>query len=202
MVIPDWIGETVVIAATGPSLCEYDLLYVRNKAKTIVINDAYRLAPFADVLFASDAKWWRHHKYVHEFQGQRWSHDHNGSTWPQEAKENGIKLIQGKNMNGLSRDPRFIHFGANSGFQAINLAVHCRVKRIILLGFDCMQHSGKSHFFGSHPTHLERNSPYAMFRQHFNQAAIDLVGMGVDVINCTRITSIRCFEQRPLRQVL
>lgn len=203
--LPIWDGQTVVIAASGPSLTEYDVLYVRGRAKFIAINDVYTIAPFADIYYASDAAWWRHHNYLKNrpnLRGQRWTHDHNGSVWPKEAADNGLRVLRGSNGYGLSKDRRIIHFGGNSGFQAINLAVHCGVKRIVLLGFDCMQHSNKSHFFGSHPAPLERASPFALFRQHFKIAATELAEMGVDVINCTRVTSQRCFKQAQLRDVL
>lgn len=200
--LPIWDGQTVVIAASGPSLTETEVLYTKGKAKFIAVNDVYRIAPFADILFASDARWWEHHRFAPGFRGQRWSHDHNGSAWPKLATTNGIKMLHGANGYGLSKDRRILHFGGNSGFQAINLAVHCGVKRIVLLGFDCMRWGDKSHFFGSHPAHLEKDSPYAYFRQFFKVAATELADMGVDVVNCTRVTSLECFKKDQLRNVL
>lgn len=200
--LPYWEGQTVVIAASGPSLTENDVLYVRDKAKFIAVNDVYHIAPFADVLYASDARWWQHHNFVPNFKGQRWTHNHNGSAWSKLASENGLQMLHGCNGYGLSKDRRIIHFGGNSGFQAINFAVHCGVKKIILLGFDCMRSVGKSHFFGNHPISLERDSPYTLFAQYFKIAATELADIGVDVINCTRTTSLRCFEQKQLRQAI
>lgn len=37
----------------------------------IAVSDAYRLAPWADVLVSSDRAWWRHHQP--EFRGRRFS---------------------------------------------------------------------------------------------------------------------------------
>lgn len=203
--LPDWKGQTVVIAASGPSLIEYDIIYAKGRAKFIAVNDVYKIAPFADIVYASDARWWRHHNFLKDaihVRGQRWTHDHNGSAWLKEAPENGLRMIHGKNLNGLSQDPHTIHFGGNSGFQALNLAVNCGAKKIILLGFDCMRWGDRTHFFGSHPAFLERDSPFALFRQYFKIAAAELVHRGIDVVNCTRVTSLQCFKQEQLRNVL
>ena len=43
--------------------------YVQGKARVIAVNDAWRLAPWADILYACDGRWWRHHKGVPEFTG-------------------------------------------------------------------------------------------------------------------------------------
>ena len=201
-VLPNWAGETVLVAATGPSLEWKDLQYARGKVKTIVVNDAYSIAPWADILYASDAQWWDAHGYVREFRGRRWSHDRNGSTWPHRAASAKIDLIQGANGIGISTDPHIIYFGGNSGFQAMHLAVNMGAKTILLTGFDCGTWGGKSHFFGEHPQRIRKISPYPMFRQAFNVASEHLVKMGVNVINCSRMTTINCFPKARLVDVI
>ena len=45
-----WTGETVAILATGPSLTVPDDAAVRGRVRTIAVNDAVTIAPWADVL--------------------------------------------------------------------------------------------------------------------------------------------------------
>lgn len=160
----------------------------------LVVNDAYRLAPRANWLYACDDRWWRfHHEAVTAvFQGERWTQDEAA------AKRYGLNWIQGKSEPGLSRDPNVIHHGANSGYQAINLAYHFGAKRIILLGYD--MHG--SHFFGEHPAELPVKSSFSVFLANFPQLAADLKAEGVEVVNCTPGSVLHSFHEAPLREVL
>ena len=67
-----------------------------------------------------------------------------------QAKEKyNLNWVRGSSQRGLGHDR--VHFGGNSGFQAINLAFLWGATRIILLGFDCKAVAGKDHWFGQHP---------------------------------------------------
>ena len=50
-----WAGDTCCILATGPSLTPAQAEYAKGKARVIAVNDAWRLAPWADILYACDA---------------------------------------------------------------------------------------------------------------------------------------------------
>lgn len=50
---PSWTGETVAILATGPSMTQA-LADSLRKHRTIAVNHAFRLAPWADALMALD----------------------------------------------------------------------------------------------------------------------------------------------------
>lgn len=201
--LPDWSNETAVVLACGPSLCKFDVDYIKHKARVIAINNSYVLAPWAEILYACDARWWRHHNYVSCFKGDRWTQENNGSTWRGEAEGNGINVISSKNGVGLSVEPSLIHLGMNSGFQAINMAYLCGARRIILLGFDCgVWDRNKTHFFGKHPDSLERPSPYHLFRKTLSKIAIDLDDNGVDVVNCSRMSTLTCFKTGKITEIL
>jgi len=65
-----WPDSTIVCMATGPSLTQADCDYVRELGvPTIAINDAHRLAPWANVLYSNDRMWWRKYKGVPSFTG-------------------------------------------------------------------------------------------------------------------------------------
>lgn len=193
-----WPGETVVCLATGPSLTQADVDYVRGKAKVIAINDAYRLAPWADALYACDAKWWGWHKGVPEFTGPKWSMD--GSPWNNtRATYPDIQRLRNSGPDGLEHHPGALKNGRNSGYQAINLAVHYGAAKIVLLGYDMQPSGGKSHFFGEHPN--RQQSPYAQFRLRFTGLVKPLAKLQIAILNCTRRTALNCFPKAALEDV-
>jgi hypothetical protein len=71
---PDWSGETVVIVAGGPSAADIPLDKARGNAKFITVNDSWKLAPWADALFAGFS-WWAVNHGVPAFQGLKISQD-------------------------------------------------------------------------------------------------------------------------------
>jgi hypothetical protein len=91
--------------------------------------------------------------------------------------------------------------GRNSGYQAINLAVHLGAAQIILLGYD-MQFGrrGEHHWFGPHPSRVP--PPVDLFLRHFPTLVKPLQQRGVSVVNCSPSTALTCFPRRPLRDEL
>ena len=150
--------------ATGPSMTQEDADFCRGKAKVIAVNNSYALAPWADAMWATDAKWWNWHQGVPSFTSPKWSLEH--SAWNNfRAKYPDVQRLRNTGHLGLEHDPSGIRNGRNSGFAAINLAVHYGAAKIVLLGYDMQAHSGKSHFFGDHPH--KGPSPYPQFRAAF-----------------------------------
>ena len=188
----DWWQETVVCIGAGPSLTVDDVDQVRDKARVIVINSSYMLAPWADLLYACDGKWWDWHDGGQLFMGEKWTQDAGAAA---RYRLNYIKGIAG---TGLCTDPRMIHTGSNSGFQAINMAYHKGAHRVILLGFD-MQfgHEGQAHWHGEHPDNVRSN--YEMFKAGFKQIAEQ---GKIEVINASRETALRCFPRKPLEDIV
>jgi hypothetical protein len=201
---PIWRGETCVVAASGPSLsCDVAgaLLSVLAHVRVIAVNDAWLMTPWADLLYACDAAWWDQQKGT-KFTGEKWSSHHaNGNDKLEAARKYGLKLIDGKTEKGFSADPCCIHYGGNSGFQAVNLALLLGAKRIILVGFDMRQVGTRSHFFGDHPKPLRRTSSYDRFISEFAFAA-KTVPAGVTVLNATPGSALKCFPMVDLTQAL
>lgn len=196
-----WAGQTVAILASGPSLASEELSLLRG-LPVIAINDSWRKYPDAEILYACDPPWWKHHGGVPQFLGERWSQHKGPASWPAEAAAMGISVIRSAAQPGISTDPERIHTGSNSGFQALNLAILGGASRILLLGYDMQESGGKSHWFGDHPGTLKRTSPYAVFRKAFEDAADQIARLGVEVINCSRETSLTCFPRVALLEVL
>jgi hypothetical protein len=196
------MAETIVCVASGPSLTRDDVEYcLGRRAKVLVINDGWRIAPWADWLYACDGGWWVStpigldlpNHVATKGMRERWTCDR---TVPAEW---GIRHIDSAPAPGLSRDPRLIHEGENGGYQAINLAYHFGARTIVLLGYDM---SGTSHWFGAHPEGLNDATDFSERAHHFEQLAADLKGEGVTVVNASRQTALRCFERAAIEDVL
>ena len=65
-----WPGATVACLGCGPSLNADQVVLLRGRARVIAINDAWRVAPWADVLYGCDGRWWRKHGGVPGFGGR------------------------------------------------------------------------------------------------------------------------------------
>jgi hypothetical protein len=199
---PDrWSGEIVVVAAPGPSLTPA----VANACKgrrTIAVQDAYRLLPWADVLYGCDAVWWHHHKGCPDFSGEKWStHDDISNDKREVAAKYGVHLIAGKPADVFSLNPAVLHYGSNSGFQAVNLAILMGAARIVLVGFDMRVVCGKRHFFGDHPAPLNNSVDFSRFVEPF-QRAVQSLPSDLEILNATPGSALQCFPMVSLEDAL
>jgi hypothetical protein len=148
------------------------------------------------VLYACDGEWWDvYYNEVKDLGCELWTQD------IQAARKYGLKLVIAKQGKGLGRDG-IIHWGANSGYQAINLAYLWGASRIILLGYDCKNSNGKAHWFGQHPSSLNQYQPLHIWAENFGQLARDLKDEGLEVLNCSPDTALECFERESLWKAL
>ncbi len=169
----------------------------RGRSRVIAISDAYRLAPWADVLYSCDAKWWEHHQGVATFPGLKFAVEARAGRWP------GVQILQNTGFSGLEMMPTGVRTGANSGMQAINLAVHLGARRIVLLGYDMRPAAdGRTHWFGRHPGTLHRCSPYERFMAAIATLAAPLREIGVEVLNASRQTALTVFPRVSLEEAL
>lgn len=196
---------TVFCLATGPSLTAFDVDAVRGRGTVIVVNDAYRLAPWADVLYSSDRYWWNHYRGVPTFGGLRATIEFSPTRYASELLKHAPEMyfLRNTGHQGVETDPTGIRTcGQNSGGAAVNLAVHLGARRIVLLGYDCGVPGSKRHFFGDHPRNLSQISPYPTWRTAFETMRAPLDALGIEVVNCSRSTSINAFRCAPLAEVL
>lgn len=195
----------IAVCASGPSLTKDDCDKVREKCDLVIaVNDTWRMVD-ADHLYGADFNWWnKHHAEVREcFDGQCWSCETPKKTnWGKNSAE-GITLLRCETDpsvdSGLATDPGCVNSGGNSGYQAINLALHLGAKTIILLGFDMCWNGGKAHWFGNHPKGLnnaEPNKYIAAFR------TIKPESHGIEIVNCSRYTALDAFPCRDLDDAL
>jgi hypothetical protein len=195
-----WSGLCVV-AATGPSLTP-EVAELCRGHRVIAVNDAYRLMPWADTLYACDVAWWHHHKGCPEFAGEKVIsvHDKRHDAVYKAARCYGLSIVAGKPGDTFSLDPQTIHYGFNSGFQAINLAILRGASPVVLVGFDFRG----SHFFGEHPRPPLKNNSIAQYTRWLEvmRNAAKHLPAEIQIINCTPGSAIDCFPMGDLREVL
>ena len=194
--------------ASGPSLTQEDVDAVQGRARVLVVNDSYRLAPWADAIYAADLKWWHvHHPNLkNDFAGRMFSVEAGDNKNPRIAEQlYGVRVwAQEKDRkqkhNGLSRIPGTLRLGSLSGYQAINLVYQWGAKVILLLGYDMQLTGGQRHWFGDHRKGLTNSSSYSSRVKFFN--SINPAEYGIEIINCSRATALTCFPRMSIGEAL
>lgn len=195
-------GRRGVLLATGPSLTREDIEYLRplHARGDIVVfglNDTYKWCDFLDVFYFCDPRWLDCNRDALDYK--------HGEIWTQDAsvhaKHQGkVKRCMGSSGHGLSHTPNKIHFGGNSGFQLLNLALHFGIEKFYLLGYNMDVPQGKKqHMFGPHPHGLNQSNNYKGFVSGFT--AINAVDRA-KVTNCTVPTALNCFVKQSLQEAL
>jgi len=206
-IVRRWPGATLVCLAPGPSLTAEAVADVsRAGVPVVAVNDTVRLAPWAEVLYSSDRAWWRYYDGVPKFGGRRVGIGrHTGDASPIRVPSGmRIHVLEHTGPTGLDPAPTGLRSGSNSGYAAVNLAVHLGAARILLVGYTLGTHAGRGHFFGSHPRGLaeSREEHYAAFRRAFGTLIAPLAALGVEVLNCTPDTHLAAFPRVDLADAL
>lgn len=105
--------------------------------------------------------------------------------------------------NRIITAPGYIGAGGNSGFQAINLAVQLGARRIVLVGFDMRVDNGV-HWHGEHRTELGNPGldNVIKWRRILDEAAGDLAGMGIEIINASACSALTAYPIMSLEKAL
>ena len=189
-VLGRYLGQTVVIAASGPSLTGWDLDQVRAAPlPLVVVNNTWQLAPWADLLVAMDTAWWRHYGEAAAagFGGLRVGFTASCTKFGAQASVYGHIVS---------------NFG-NSGAAAIAVAVRARAAELLLLGYDAGFDADRMHWHPDHPRPL--NNPQASVHRwpaQFGRVAEHARRAGVRIVNCSRRTALECFDRQPLEEAL
>lgn len=203
----DWTGGTAVIVCSGESLTVEQCDSVKawrvaaSKRYVIAVNTSFRRAPFADVLYGCDWRWWKaKEKDVTYFEEalQTFRKDQMWVLEPRAAKELGINSVKSAKREGLSKLRDTINEGGNSGYQAIGLAVLAGVKKIIIIGMDMRG----GHWHGDHPSGINARLPFSVWLKNFGPLAADLKAAQIEVVNSTPNSSLKVFPYVELKEAL
>jgi len=188
-------NKKAILMASGPSLTQEVIEAIRPYKDRFVIfgcNDVYKVVDYLDVHYACDTAWWtiwgEHLKATRP----------NLESWTQcktSAQKYNVNYTPGKHQNKLSISSKYIHYGANSGFQQLNLAFLMGCCKFILVGYNMKKVSDKTHFFGDHPKNLQRSSPYPRFVDNFSKIQGEIKDL---IVNCTEDSALNCFRTSKL----
>lgn len=164
----------MVCIASGPSLTAEDCERVRG-LPVIVTNSTFRLVPWADVLYAMDAAWWRVHiKEVEKsFPGERVC----------------AVLLPSRFGAGCMKSFGFRPYN-NSGAGAISLALYGGASRVLLLGYDQQHTGGRTHWHGDHPRGLGNAGGFLRWADSYRQLRERMDKAGIAYLNCSRATAL------------
>ena len=214
---PEWKGETVAILGGGPSLSAGDVNALHGRLRVIAVNNAYQLAPWADLLYFCDEVWWLWHHggtETRQVKGIAQAIHHKGDPRYREFKgikaalvnactfgrEPAVRVLQNYEANpGLCEIGDGVYTGRSGGYQAINLAAHLGVARILLLGFDMRAVGERTHW---HMAHQRSTTPHD-FKEMlpwFETLVAPARKRGIEIINCTPGSAITCFPRMTLAE--
>jgi hypothetical protein len=188
---PDWAGQDCFILAGGTSLREDLVQKLRGRAnsKTLAVNSSYLVAPWADVLFFADERWWTREsrerpKAIQGFAGEIFTIAKHSQG------ERLLRLKRSMPPPGLATDRGTITMERTSLQGAVNIAVHRHARRIILLGADNRDgDNGRVHHHPEYPW-PRKVSTWKSKEKQLKVLAAALAKLDVEVINASLISTL------------
>ena len=203
-----WAGQTCAVLASGPSMTREVAQIVRESGcRVIAVNDQGidkngkpAMAPWADILYASDATWWYNSKReAVKFKGRKVTIATQGNVAPNVISDD-VHIMGHGGVAGFDERPTHLRTGSNSGYAATHLAIHLGAARIVLCGFDMHANNG-AHWFGDHAWRGPHRTDYSIFLYHFRNAAKEF-SLRATIVNATPGSALTCFPFMDLKEAL
>lgn len=176
--------QVIACVASGPSLTSDDCqMLSQANIPTIAVNSSWQAAPFSFAIYAADCCWWEENHGTINSPAERWC----GDAFT--ARRFGINCL-----------PSALPGSFNSGQRAIELAIHLGAKTVLLAGYDCSLRHGV-HWHGKH-AQLANPDAFSVNRWQSEFEQLKARARGVEIINCSRSTLLRCFPKMKLETAL
>ena len=173
-----FIGLTVAIIASGPSLTQSDCDLVKQAGiPAIAVNMSWKMAPFASIIYAGDFVFWEHYRHEITIDAERWT------CCERAAKDYEINHHKARGAY-------------NSGLRAVELALEMGAAKILLLGFDASIKAGV-HW---HENYKKTKNPDAL-RCHKWVSQFDYL-RGKNIINCAPNSALTQFPKMTVKEAL
>ena len=193
----DWVGQTAVIVASGPSTESVNLNCV-FKHRVVAVAHGYRAVPDAEVLVVGGQAFYQHND-LSDFRG--------GLIVAAQAltrKPNDSRLVWMRRAgpHGLTDDRGSLCGSESSVMLAINYVVHRGVSRIVLLGCDGRPAPDGKRRFGA----AGRDSSNALERYRVQERAMatqlePLRERGISIVNCSPRTALTIYPTAKIEDV-
>jgi len=204
---PYWLGETVFVVGSGPSILKTNFELIRGR-KIICINSSYEIVPFASMVYFGDGRWWTEHKNaLNKFPG----HVVTCSGLVRSNKVLRIHRMKPTNQEtGFQYSREGVASQRTSLQGGMNLAAHLnsneRIKgKIVLLGADMgrdpvtnVSHGHKPHKWPPRPGNVTWDEQM----RHLKWIVPHLLKLGIEVTNCSATTRIPWWPRMPLEEFL
>ena len=197
-----WPGSTIFIIGGGPSLQLECLESIRDQ-RIIAVNQAFRSAPFADVLYFGDGQFYKDNLIdIRGFGGLIVSSYAQipgiGKGWP------GVRRVGRSIPYGIQSEKQgHVAWNNNSGASAINVAYWLGAERIVLLGFDMKPSQGRKHSWHDHYPKRPRNwNPYPRHMIGWPTIHEDAKKLGIEILNCNEDSAIKEFPIVALKDII
>lgn len=178
-------GKRLFILASGPSINDLDLSLLRHRLvmglnrSFLTWPDSYYHCVFDHRLFEEFERELKNVRYLITLTDRPWGVPLNllgaeGFSW---------NLEEG------------IYSGYTISYFALQVAVHLGFKEIFYLGLDLTHRARETHFFGKDfRSRNHEQTEFPRMRQSFEQIAPELADRGIEVRNCSPISTLECFE--------
>lgn len=182
-------GKTVLVVGGGPSLKDFDLSPGRA-LPTIAVNNAYQIAPWAQIVFCGDARW------------LVWHGDKLGPLYSRvmtTAMDAPPTVARVELTKGPTERANTV-WGGDSGHRAVILAAKMGATRIILAGFDMRWEGGEAHWHPDHPIPSSEANYELRMKPQYPALKAWLGERGVDLLSCT--PTALDLPVRPLQELI
>ncbi len=187
-------GQPVIICAGGPSLIGFDFSRLAGK-NVIAINRSCEFVPGAQVLWWTDAKFWRGNSAKIMAHAAPWKATCN-LNYCDEVLPEQISQYRITGHKGFDEDPACLRSGNNSSYAAMHLAAHLGASMDVLLGVD-MRHGakGETHFHGGHGLQHQEETLTNLMLPWFDALVKPLADRGIAVINASPDSALKTWRR-------
>jgi hypothetical protein len=197
--MPDLKGQTIFIIGGGPSVPVDIISRLPRTLNFIAINQSWKIRPTANYHYFCDSFWW-----------ERFGRDALAAgVWNfatiADIRAPYVRRLKSTYKSGLCTTPGYLSHGRDSGHQAINLAFHLGVKRIVLVGYDLgIAPTGEYRWHSDYADRAKDvyEKDLAVMRGPYPALAEGLRAAGVEVINTATRSALECFPKAELTGVL
>jgi hypothetical protein len=199
-------GRTVYVIAGGPTVKNQNLELLKGK-HVVCLNNAYSIYPDALALYWADETWAAKHidgLSSHPTKFRFHSKFHVSNKYLENEKHLGIgnSLIL-KRTGDRGIDPEINNVrGNNSGAHILNLLYNCKVKKIVLLGYDMKIIDSRSHWHQGHSLSIKPEVYANLFIPSIQSMAEFFKRAGISVINTSTNSDLKCFPRMKLEDVV
>lgn len=189
-IVEEWDGETCFIVAGGPSVLSQPIERLRNR-RVIAINSAVRTAPFADVLFFGDVRWWRddhkHRKKTTIGMTAVAESGFKGSIYYGNVAKVGhpVTCLIKQIPPTFTPDRRHVMYFRSSVTGALSIAAAAGAARAVLLGVDGRDMGGRHHNHNDHYPWPSGVDWVALQANEFEKSAPVFKLTGLEIFNAS-----------------